>query len=341
MARDSSLPPFIADNRSLWLSTLAIGMFAVLLQVAGFPVLQYVGFWDSYLLMLLTGLVALVLRLLVTRLRTVDEDGRFLADTREGWRRTWATMRRDYLHGRAVLRAVVALLLLSFLGTIFLGWKHLIPSVVPFYLDPHLERWDTLLHGGRPLWDWLASLNSPFTAWAFDRLYFLVNWGVLIGTAWVAWSQHPLRGPFLMGSVVIWFGLGAVMATLLSSAGPMYAAPSFEAQGQYLRSLPDLMAPRAWDLLAQVHLSGGTGHPYAAISAMPSLHVAVPALLFFGGTTRYPRLLWPGLVYMVLTLLSTVYLGWHYALDGYVSIAAVGIYWRVCGRQKRGTGERT
>jgi hypothetical protein len=144
-----------------------------------------------------------------------------------------------------------------------------------------------------------------------------------------------------MGSVVIWFGLGAVAATLLSSAGPIYAASSFEAQGQYLRSVSGLMAPRAWEVLWQVHESGGTGHPYAAISAMPSLHVAVPALVLFAGISRYPRLLWPGVVYLVLTLLSTVYLGWHYALDGYVSIAAVGIYWRVCGRQKRGTGERT
>jgi hypothetical protein len=61
---------------------------------------------------------------------------------------------------------------------------------------------------------------------------------------------------------------------------------------------------------------------------MPSLHVATPVLLLCAAASRYRWMLVPGGIAVLLTFTSAVYLGWHYALDGYVSIIAVGLYWR-------------
>lgn len=321
-----TLPGWLADNRPLFHAAGIVGAAGLLLHIYGWPVLRFVGFWDTYAVLLLTAVVAVVLRLLITRLQVG------IRETRPGWARTWTVMRRDYLNRDALLRSLVGLLLCGFLGTLFLGWKHLIPDLVPFYLDPHLEHWDIWLHGGRAPWDWLRALNGPVVAYALDQVYYSVNWAPVIVVAWVVTSRHPLRNRFLLALIVVWFGLGSVMATVLSSAGPIYAAESFAAQEAYLRSVPGLITPRAWDTLLRVH-QNGAGHPYAAISAMPSLHVAMPALVVFAGWSRYPPIIWPGLAYLVLTLASTVYLGWHYALDGYVSIIAVGVFWWISGRR--------
>ena len=33
-------------------------------------------------------------------------------------------------------------------------------------------------------------------------------------------------------------------------------------------------------------------------------------------------------LYTILILIASVYLGWHYAIDGYAAIVIVGIIWR-------------
>jgi membrane-associated phospholipid phosphatase len=71
----------------------------------------------------------------------------------------------------------------------------------------------------------------------------------------------------------------------------------------------------------------GTG-----ISAMPSMHLAIVTLnaCMLTSLNRHVGVLaW---IYVALIQLGSVYLGWHYALDGYFSIAAVGLIWWGVGR---------
>src|SRR5690606_16080164 len=73
-------------------------------------------------------------------------------------------------------------------------------------------------------------------------------------------------------------------------------------------------------------VTAGTG-----ISAMPSMHLAIATLnaLLFLRLSRVAGLV--TLVYLATTLFGSVYLGWHYAVDGYVSIVAVILLWRAVG----------
>jgi hypothetical protein len=82
-----------------------------------------------------------------------------------------------------------------------------------------------------------------------------------------------------------------------------------------------------WSVYADHAIVVGGG-----ISAFPSMHVAVPALLTFA-TWRRSRALSTALAaFTVVILISSVALGWHYAVDGYASILGSGIIWLLVAR---------
>ena len=93
---------------------------------------------------------------------------------------------------------------------------------------------------------------------------------------------------------------------------------------------PDIPAWRLPDLLWNAYAKG---EPFlgSGISAFPSMHVALSTLIFLlaRGTNRW--LGWMGLAYLAFTLIGSVHLGWHYALDGYASILLVVGFWRFWG----------
>jgi hypothetical protein len=155
--------------------------------------------------------------------------------------------------------------------------------------------------------------------------------------------RSALRRQFLTASLLVWFVIGTVFAFLFSSAGPAYYAR--------VVSGPDPYAP-LFDVLAAVNharpllASGGQHalwHAYVTgsnefgfgISAMPSVHVATAVLLACLG---FALSRWAGLILGIgalLTFLSSVALGWHYAVDGYVAaLLAVGL-WFFAGRLER------
>jgi membrane-associated phospholipid phosphatase len=65
---------------------------------------------------------------------------------------------------------------------------------------------------------------------------------------------------------------------------------------------------------------------------MPSVHVALTAIMALAlrGVWR-----WVGFVFFVVILIGSVRLGWHYALDGYVSLLVVLLLWTGTGRFTR------
>jgi membrane-associated phospholipid phosphatase len=65
------------------------------------------------------------------------------------------------------------------------------------------------------------------------------------------------------------------------------------------------------------------------ISAFPSLHVAMAALvaIFFYDINRVIGAM--AIIFCAIIFIGSIVLGWHYAIDGIASLFAVPIFWRL------------
>jgi len=99
----------------------------------------------------------------------------------------------------------------------------------------------------------------------------------------------------------------------------------YDAHGQY----------QNWGIIAQNYLwqiyQNGQAHLGGGISAMPSLHVAVALLVFLLMRPYGPRLAWLFGGYVVVMLVGSVHLGWHYAVDGYAGLVGGWVAWVSAG----------
>lgn len=271
---------------------------------------------------------------------------------REGWVAAWAVFKQRYLHPSRVAGAFLAGALLALTINGFGSWKRSIPAVAPFAWDERFDGLDRALHGGRLPWEWLqpAFGNLPATV-ALDGIYIL--WHLLFGVvaAWQVWSaDRGLRARFLLATVLVWVLLGNVAATIFSSAGPCWfglvvpgAADPYAPLMAFLRGVHaewPLVALQAQDHLWNSYVTH-TATPYTGISAMPSVHVAMPLLYVLVAWRRSRLLGLLFLAYAAAILLGSVHLGWHYAVDGYASIVAVPVIWWAAGRlTSRAAGQR-
>lgn len=220
----------------------------------------------------------------------------------------------------------------------FTTFKLAIPQFMPFYADAFLADIDAFLHGGNPG----EFAHAIVPAWAQYPLGYLYGpvwfalWFGLIGFVGLQ-DNARLRQRYFWSMAMTIFLLGTLAATAFSSVGPIYYAKFVEPErfsallaAIRMSAVGDYMAQASAYLLAsyQSDAAGfGTG-----ISAMPSMHLAIVTLnaCMLSSLNRLMGMLaW---TYVALILLGSVYLGWHYAIDGYFSIAAVGVIWWAMGR---------
>ncbi|WP_214470080.1 phosphatase PAP2 family protein [Mesorhizobium sp. dw_380] len=230
-------------------------------------------------------------------------------------------------------------ILLFFLGlTAFTAFKIAIPEIVPFYADRMLAELDLRLHGADP-WTWTHSIvPGPVSALIFIGYgygWHLQWFGTLLFVAF--WNDKARRLRYLWAFALTTILCGTVLATALSSAGPIFHDQLYG--GDRFAALQAALARNGF--AAPVHLYATyllaayeSGRPElgGGISAMPSMHVAFVTLnaLFLAGFGR--RWAVAGWSFAALILFGSVYTGWHYAVDGYLSILVVSALWYLTGR---------
>ena len=132
------------------------------------------------------------------------------------------------------------------------------------------------------------------------------------------------------------------MATLLSSAGPIYfdrvvpdASNPYQNAMLYLEQLNsehELTMFQIKEALWAAYLSPDETATIKGISAMPSMHVSLAFLLVLFG---WQKGLYTGIAYTLFFLaifLGSIHLLWHYVIDGYVSIIATWCIWTGIGK---------
>ena len=154
-------------------------------------------------------------------------------------------------------------------------------------------------------------------------------------------DQDPLRRMrFLWTYCLSWIIAGNIMAVLMASVGPLFfhdfythLPDPYAALVDHLRA-QDKLHPLDTFLSAKVEMdftNDGKIVKLNALSAMPSMHVAITVLMFlyFLKINRPASLFF--LAYSLLTMTASVYLGWHYAVDGYAAALVTGLIWLASG----------
>ncbi|MGB3626596.1 MAG: phosphatase PAP2 family protein [Henriciella sp.] len=231
----------------------------------------------------------------------------------------------------ALVSVLIGALLLAF--TAFTTIKFSIPAIVPFHADSWAADLDAFIHGVDP---WVVAHAIWPESWsglmfaAYSHIWF-AYW-VATPIFVVLWAPPQLVKRYLWSMLMVFAVCGSVLALFYSSVGPIFYREiwgdgRFDALTGRLAELDGMRGTLAYaGYLLESYQSNeavfGTG-----ISAIPSMHVAVVTLnaLLFGTLSRWAgALAW---AFAALILFGSVYTGWHYAIDGYMSIFAVATIW--------------
>lgn len=187
--------------------------------------------------------------------------------------------------------------------------------------DSVLARWDHWLFFGHTPAVLLHDLLGQHVA-AYVLMFFYESFTTVVSISVVAavvFVDRVERGyVFLVSGMWTWiFGVGSYY--LLPSIGPFHQAPADfaglphtmiqDTQAKYVAQRTHLLAdPHAHDAFAQ-------------LGAFASLHVALTTLVLLMahhyGLRRATRAM---VVFVGITMVATVYLGWHYAVDDVAGI---------------------
>jgi membrane-associated phospholipid phosphatase len=169
-------------------------------------------------------------------------------------------------------------------------------------------------------------LASRFNVPAFwDTVYFMVWSGLFLGSS-LLFVTGQKRAFFLLTTSLVWsYVLTRVFAIYFPTQGPVFFRPDlFNLSGTISADTQRALALYMAGEIPQNGLLPGT-------MAMPSLHVGMPFLLTCLLATRLPGTLWLTVPWFLLNWASTVFLGWHYAIDGLggiaVALVALGLAW--------------
>ena len=223
-----------------------------------------------------------------------------------------------------------------------LAWTALLAYHLTYFTYHNLKSWDVFSSprdGMLLRWDrWLFAGHDPavllhdllgqqLAAWVLAVWYEAFPTLVVVAfPAAVVLTRH-IRDAFAAIAALVWVWiLGSASYYAIPSLGPFSSAP------QDFAGLPHMMiqdtqarylAQRA-DLLAHPHATDS----FAQVSAFASLHVAVTVVIL--GIAWWHRLRRTAIllgVFLSGTMVATVYLGWHFAVDDVAGLLIGALAW--------------
>lgn len=239
------------------------------------------------------------------------------------------------LEAERIIGGLLALTAVMLFVSAFSYFKVLIPALIPFSWDTTFAALDRSLHFGvDPYRLLMPLLGSPLMTTFINVVYHLWLFVVYFVLLVACFTRHQpsARMTFLVAFVLAWFIGGNVMATLFSSAGPVYYdrlglgddfVPLLDTLQEFSTVYP-VWALGVHDMLWEGYTSETAA---GGISAMPSMHLASSTLLALYGFTYARWAGWLLTVFTALMLLGSVHLAWHYAIDSYAGILIAVLCW--------------
>lgn len=203
--------------------------------------------------------------------------------------------------------------------------KRAIPEQNGYWADGWLSRIERSALGDDP-WTFLHLLPGWVTP-PIDAVYAAWIPMIVLASMLVAvFGSMTLVSRYFLSWALAWVILGIGVAHLLPSAGPIFGPDlgfGFEGLRPHLQGT---VALRFQEMLWEMHM-GGSGDLGGGISAMPSMHCALTFIIVAAAWPTRWRI--PAAIYGALIWFGSVYLGWHYALDGIVSAIGIALIWWV------------
>ncbi|MGZ9096962.1 MAG: phosphatase PAP2 family protein [Micavibrio sp.] len=300
------------------------------------------------LLSLFSGLlfftVFILSGMLINIVRTISYRQSFSSFISEFSKKTEAEIALYVSSGR-LERAVFGAVVLIATSIFFCISKSLIMHINPYSADPALSAFDRALHFDRYPHEYLTGpVNGANLADIIDGFYLLWFPVMFTANAWCIFFERDdnRRMRFLWASFLCGIIGGNLMAVLLSSVGPIYFGVYYpDIVNPYAAFIASLQNADLKVIGVSSALLGVVQNPafpdFNSISAMPSMHVTVAWLigLYAWNIHRFVGAL--AFAFALMILIGSVYLGWHYAIDGYAGILlATGIWW-MCGKKYQKT----
>ncbi len=211
----------------------------------------------------------------------------------------------------------------------FRNLKSYVPFVNRNLYDDTLDRIDHVLWlGNDPAQVLHALFGTGIAAHIFSFIY--IAWIVLVPASLVValvWSRDVRAGEWFVTAIAVDWVLGVATYFAVPTLGPIYSDPgSFtELPQTWVSSLQSTMIQERHDVLAGPFSTDAV----QTIAAFASLHVGIMVTVcLMAELLRMPRWLRVSLwVFLVLTVLCTVYLGWHFFTDalGGAVLGALGV----------------
>lgn len=246
-------------------------------------------------------------------------------------------MKDDFFTSRSLANISLIILCIPTFFFSFTSFKTSIPYYKDFYLDKFFARMDYFIHFNNDPWIILNNfLHNPTITELIGFVYHHI-WGVFLLFSIIITNikhDYRLRKQYLLSFILTWILLGSVMAFLLSSAGPCFFGNIYQDTNPYakmmlyLQSITELNVNFIREALWNVHLSDEIIY-YTGISAMPSIHVASSTLFALLGFNLNRYLGMFLFIFLIFIQIGSIHLGWHYAIDGYVSIIMTIIIWKI------------
>lgn len=293
--------------------------------------------YRSFFFLVLMPVVALLVEALLVARRAKGRQALAL-------RKAFSAARVAYFASGVCLLAA----LLAFQAN-FTSIKNLLPVLQGSFLyDRFQADVDAWLHFGVDPWRLLPLwMYHPFMLrvieWNYNVLWFIVCFGLLF---YVVTSPRTkaMKARYVINVMLVWIACGNLLAGLFLSAGPAFYGAVTGDMGRFADQLALLSTSASitaaanyqkylWSLYEQGIPGFGSG-----ISAFPSVHVGLISMNAFFAAELSRRLGCIAFCYASFVALSSVYLGWHYAIDGYASFAVVTLCYfasrRIMNRSK-------
>jgi PAP2 superfamily len=311
------------------LTALIIAVLASALASRGISAFRPDSYLANLILFFYVALVWAILRIL--KILFVDRP-------EEPTRMIIGTFLTRELLPRYISAGVVLACLLAFMPA-FSAMKGNISGFNAYGWDNVFITLDRQIHGSDP-WRILHPLvGYPIITSILSGFYHF--WLILLYAVSFYFLVHKnamLRQRFFLSYFLCWSIIGVGMAIAFASVGPCFAEPiagrdDFAPLMHYLRqadqSYPVLVLDVQNMLLTKYeNRSSGLG---SGISAMPSMHVSVAMLFFFAFRHVSKLAAWLSGTFLVLIMIGSVHLAYHYAVDGYVSIIVTALIWKLTG----------